>query len=225
MGMSESSVGNAVSEIERRMKRLQAMVEIAEESLRFEEGRRKAPKPSSGNIWTYLVTALAWTLGGLFILYLFRSRYSGVVGGAPTGVSIAVYAIIALGIVAALLFYYLPRRKESVEEFDLDERARAAKLLIKNFYTPLKEALLAGNDRALGALADKLLEDPLLSHAMEVVREGDPRVAAYSLYLYVSFKSGNVSLEEVAEAAENVDNRPLQLLLKSLLMEEGENLS
>ncbi|NJF25629.1 hypothetical protein E3E29_08280 [Thermococcus sp. Bubb.Bath] len=219
--MPEPTVGSVISEIEKRMKRLQAMVEIAEESLRFEEGRRKAPKPSQGNMWTYLITALAWTLGGLFILYLFRSRYSGVVGGAPTGVSIVVYAIIALGIVAVLLFYYLPRRRGAVEEFDLDERARAAKLLIKNLYAPLKEALLEDNDTALGAMADKLLEDPLLAHAMEVVREGDPRLAAYALYLYVSFKSGNVSLEDVAEAVEKVDNRPLQLLLESLLPEEG----
>jgi hypothetical protein len=225
MDMPEPAMEGVVSEIEKRMKRLQAMVEIAEESLRFEEGRRKAPKPSQGNVWTYLITALAWTLGGLFILYLFRSRYSGVVGGTPTGVSIAVYAVIALGIVAALLFYYLPRRRGTVEEFDLDERARAAKLLIKNFYTPLKEALLEGNDGALGALADKLLEDPLLAHAMEVVREGDPRLAAYALYLYVSFKSGNVPIEEVAEAIETVDNRPLQLLLESLIPEEGSNLS
>ncbi len=225
MAMPESSVESVVSEIEKRMKRLQAMVEIAEESLRFEEGRKKAPKPSFGNTWTYLITALAWTLGGLFLLYLFRSRYSGVVGGAPTGVSIAVYAVIALGIVAALLFYYLPRRKGSDEEFDLDERARAAKLLIKNFYVPLEEALLDGNDGALGALADKLLEDPLLAHAMEVVREGDPRVAAYALYLYVSFKSGNVSPKEVEEAVENVDNRPLRLLLESCLPEGEGNLS
>lgn len=209
------------AEIERRKKRLQALVEIAEQSLLLESEKREAPKPQTGFSSTYLWTSLAWVVGGIVILYYIRSRYGGSLGGAPSALPITVYLIIALGLGAVAVYYINSRKKEEVEVFDPGERGRAAKRLIKEFYGPLEEGLRNNDLRGLTSLADRLLEDPLLGKAMEVAKEGDPKLSAYALYLYVSFVSGNVPPEEIEEAIEKVDNRPLRLLLSSLLSRDN----
>ncbi|EEB74832.1 hypothetical protein [Thermococcus sp. AM4] len=209
--------GEVLDELEKRIKRLQAVIEIAE-SVPSPEVRPVPKPPSSFSV--YLWMSAAWFIGGLLIIYFLRSRYGGTLSNAPTGVSLAVYAILALGVVVLLVAYYLSRRREEGEVFDIDERARAARRLLKEFYLPLKEAFKWGDEEAIRALADRLLEDPLLARAMEILREGDPKLCAYALYLYVSRES--VGEDEIKEALERLDNKPLRRLLSALL--EGQRI-
>jgi len=201
-----------LDELDKRIKRLQAVIEIAESVPSQEE--KPVPRPQS-QFSAYLWMSVAWFVGGLFIIYFLRSRYGGALGNAPTGVSLAVYAVLALGVVILLVAYYLSRRKEEGEVFDIDERARAARRLLKEFYLPLKKALEGDDEEAIRALADKLLEDPLLARSMEVLREGDPKLCAYALYLYVSRE--NVGRDEIRETIERLDSKPLRRLLSTLV--------
>lgn len=201
------------NELEKRIKRLQALIEIAEERAPA-SSERPIPKPSS-SATVYLWTSVAWIVGGLLVLYFLRSRYGGTLGNAPTKVSLTVYAILTVGVVVLMAAYYLSRRREEGEVFDLDERVRAARRVLREFYLPLKDALEKGDEKTLRELADKLIEDSFLAKAMEVAREGDPKLTAYALYLYLS--RDTVGRDEIREAIDNVDNKPMRLLLKSLL--------
>ncbi|ASJ03429.1 hypothetical protein A3L09_09230 [Thermococcus profundus] len=202
------------NEIDKRVKRLNALIEIAEERALSEE-KRPVPKPSSP-VSAYLWVSAAWVIGGLLILYLLRSRYGSVLGSA-SGASLMIYGVLTVGILLLIIFYYLSRRGSEEETFDLDERARAARRVVRDFYIPLREALENNDESALRRLADRLMDDPMLNRAMEVSKEGDPRVVAYALYLYTS--PGAADEEEIAEAAQTVGNRVMAILLQSLLGE------
>ena len=201
------------NELDKRIKRLQALIEIAEERLPSSSDR-PIPKPSS-SAGVYLWMSTAWIVGGLLILYFLRSRYGGALGNAPTKVSLTVYTILTIGIVVLMVVYYLPKKRKEGEVFDLDDRARAARRVLREFYLPLKDALEKGDEKVLQELADKLIDDPLLAKSMEVLREGDPKLTAYALYLYLS--RDTVERDEIREVIDNVDNKPMRLLLKSLL--------
>ncbi|ASJ01137.1 hypothetical protein [Thermococcus gorgonarius] len=216
MEASGSGLKGVLDQIQLRKKRLQALVDIAEQSLLNEESRKKPPAEVGSHFpMTYVWIALAWIIGGLVILYYIRVQYGGTIGGL-SGLSIGIYSVLALGFALMVVVYYLNRNKK-VETFDLSERGRAAKKLIKEFYTPLENALENDDLDGLLSLADRLLEDPLLANAMEATKEGDPKVAAYALYLYVSYRRGKVPIEEVMTSLETVDNKPLRLLLETLL--------
>lgn len=197
-------------EIEKRVRRLNALAEIAEERALVEE-RRPIPKVQS-QFSTYLWVSAAWVIGGLLILYFLRSRYRGILGSSSRA-SLMVYAVLTVGVLVMVVLYYLQSKGSGEESFDLAERARAARRVVKDFYVPLREALEKGDAGALRLLADKLLEDPLLARAVEVSKEGDPKLMAYALYLYAS---GNLAdPDELREAVGRVDNWVLRLLLGS----------
>ncbi len=201
-----------LDELDKRIKRLQAVIEIAESVPPSDN--RPIPKLQS-SFSVYLWMSVAWFIGGFLIIYFLRSRYGRALNSAPTGVSLAVYAVLALGVVILLVAYYLSRRKEEGEVFDIDERARAARRLLKEFYLPLKKALEGDDEEAVRALADRLLEDPLLARAMDVLHEGNPELCAYALYLYVSREK--VGGDEIRETLERLDNKPLRRLLSALV--------
>ncbi|MDV3104623.1 hypothetical protein [Thermococcus waiotapuensis] len=219
MEASGTGLKDVLDQIQLRKKRLQALVDIAEKSILSDENGKKPPAEVGSSFpMTYVWIALAWIIGGMIILYYIRVQYGGTIGGV-SGLSMGLYSILALGFALMGVFYYLSRNKK-VETFDLGEREKAAKKLIKEFYTPLENALENDDLEGLLSLADRLLEDPLLASAVEVTREGDPKVAAYALYLYVSYRRGKVPIEEVTTSLETVDNKPLRLLLETLLGED-----
>ena len=202
-----------LDELEKRINRLQAIIEIAERKLPASQ-QRPVPKPPS-SFPVYLWTGAAWVIGGLLILLFLRSRYGETLSSAPTGVSMAVYLVLALGVTALLLAYYFSQRKKQEDVLDIDEMARSAKRLLKEFYFPLREALKSNDRDSLRAIADKLLEDPLLAKAMDVLHEGNPKLCAYALYLYVSKEA--VNEEDIEEALQELDNKPLRKLLITML--------
>lgn len=205
-----------LDELEKRINRLQAIIEIAERELPPSQ-QRPVPKPQSP-LPVYLWTSAAWIIGGLLILLFLRSRYGETLNSVPAGVSMAVYLILALGAAALLLAYYFSQRKKPEDVLDIDEMARSAKRLLKEFYFPLREALKSNDRDSLRAIADKLLEDPLLAKAMDVLHEGDPKLCAYALYLYVSREA--VNEEDIEEALQGLNNKPLRKLLSTMLEEK-----
>jgi len=204
--------GDAVEEIERRIKRLEALAEIIEYSNLRESHKKPVPRAASGSLWLYLVGGLAWVIGGLAILYLMRARYPSVF--SLSGSAMALYVILAIGI-ALLLAYYFFQREEGEP---VENRHVLSKTLVRDFYVPLKDAIENNDLDRVRALAERLLDDPVVSRAFEVLGEGDPKLTAYALYVYAS--KDFVSGEEIREALQRADNRLSKLLLKSLL--EGD---
>ncbi|WP_050001912.1 hypothetical protein [Thermococcus eurythermalis] len=205
-----------LNEIDRRIRRLQAEIEIAEEGLkRLEElgARAKGPKVRDYSPY-YLAGMLLWFVIGFVALAIISKR-------APSGVKIptGLYALIIIAFGVPLAYYVLTKGQEEEPGKDLAERGRMARLALKTFYEPLREAVADGDKRAIEAIAEELLENPALAGAIERLGEGDPKLIAYSLLLYARFDEGLES--EVSETLERVHNKPVRAMLESLL-EEGK---
>jgi hypothetical protein len=96
-----------------------------------------------------------------------------------------------------------------------------ARLLIREFYGPLRKAVEGGDTEALETLAERLLNDSRLAGAMEALNEGDPKLVAYSLLLYSKFSPELRG--EVENTVESLTNKPIKALLQSLLEPKGYN--
>jgi len=205
----------ALKEIEGRMRRLQAEVELAEERLRYLEGlgvpskyRALRRKDSS----SYLLLMAVWVLLG-FLLFIFTARRLPYRFGFPLSSYLLVMLVVML---LPLVYYYLSRRNEPKTPMEeLEERERMARLVLSRFYRPLREALEKDDRGAMERLAEELLNDPLLGRAIEETKEGDPKMMAYALYLYTRYRQGME--EEVRETISKLSNRPLRALLLGLV--------
>ncbi|WP_297550438.1 hypothetical protein [Thermococcus sp.] len=199
-------------EINRRIKRLQAEIEIAEENLRrIEElgGRAKGPKVKDYSPY-YLAGMLLWfTIGLVVIVFISKRSPSGVT--IPTGL----YAMMIVAFSVPLIYYLMTRKKKEEPERDFLERERMARLVLKAFYEPLKRAVESDDRKALETLADELLNNPSLASAIERLGEGNPKLMAYGLLLYARFEENLV--EEVRETIARLHNKPVKALLTTLL--------
>jgi|GEM_PF-767236 len=205
-----------IGEIDRRIRRLEAEIEILEKTLEELESAPKkfTPKPRNDSLY-YVVFIGLWMLVGVGVLvYLTKA------GGLPGGINVPLlpYVLIAAVILLGGFGYMAWERRER-EKLDpraeLEEKLRSATLVLKLFYGPLKNALLNDDLSALRELADRLLEDPILPGAIERVNEGDPKRMAYALYLYLSYTPE--VREEVEGLLEGLGNKPLRVLLEELL--------
>ena len=203
---------DTIIEIDRRIKRLQAEIEIAEENLRrIEElgGRAKGPKVKDYSPY-YLAGMLLWfTIGLVVIVFISKRSPSGVT--IPTGL----YALMIVAFSVPLIYYLMTRKKKEEPERDFLERERMARLVLKAFYEPLKRAVESDDRKALETLADELLNNPSLASAIERLGEGNPKLMAYGLLLYARFEENLV--EEVRETIARLHNKPVKALLTTLL--------
>ncbi|NJE05205.1 hypothetical protein E3E36_03405 [Thermococcus sp. M36] len=208
-------VDEVLDEIDRRIKRLQAEIEIAEERMRYLE-QFGAPQGPSGYMgdhsFYYLLLLGIWAFIGFLVLLYLRNRL-------PSGVRVPIlpYAVIAAAMVALPIVYNVlqGRREEKTLLEEAEERGRLARLVLSRFYRPFREAVEKNDLRAMEALADALLGDPILAEAMERTMEGDPKIVAYALYLYTRYSPE--LRDEVAEAIERLNNRPVRALLLELI--------
>ncbi|NJE76288.1 hypothetical protein [Thermococcus sp. ES12] len=205
-----------LEELDRRIKRLQAEVELAEERLRYLDeigapSRYRTLQRKDNSVY-YLLLMAVWVLLGFLALMAISHRL-------PYGFSFPLLPyvlIVLLVIVLPLAYYYLSRREEPKTPMDeLEERERLAKLALSLFYLPLREAIEKEDRRKIEELAEDLLNNPILAEAIERTNEGDPKAMAYGLYLYATYRP---ELEgEVREALRMVNNKPIRALLKELV--------
>ncbi|MCD6372300.1 MAG: hypothetical protein J7L37_01935 [Thermococcus sp.] len=209
-----------LGEIDRRIKRLEAEIEIVENRLGYLEG---IGAPSKYQVFRkkdysvyYLMLMGVWMLVGFLALMSIRNRL-------PAGINVPLlpYFFISLTLIVFPLIYVIwSRQREPKTPMDeLVERERLARLLLSRFYFPLRKAVEEGDENILKRLADELLSDPILAEAVGRLNEGDPKLMAYALYLY-SNRSPEL-LEEVKETVERLNNKPLKALLSELVGESG----
>lgn len=196
-----------LEEIDRRIKRLLAEIEIIEDAL----GREERKKPEVRDYSTYyLVGMLLWFAIGLVLLLAISKR-------APSGVKIptGLYALIVIAFSVPLAYHLLTRERKEEPGKDLLERERMARLVLKAFYEPLRKAVEENDTRAIEFLAEELLRNPDLAGAMERLGEGNPKLIAYALLLYSNFGDGLE--EEIEETVQRLHNRAVKALLLSRL--------
>lgn len=207
---------DVLKEIDRRIKRLEAEIEIVEERLRYLEelgapSKYRALRRKDYSVY-YILLMGVWILVGFFVLLAIRDRL-------PAGFKLPLlpYAILAFIIVVVPLAYYLlsSGREEKSPMDELEERERTARLVLSLFYRPFRDAVERNDRKALEGLAGEILENPLLAEAIEKTNEGDPKKIAYALYLYANYKP---ELEdEVRTTAEALRNKAVKGLLSTLL--------
>lgn len=205
-----------LAELDKRIKRLEAEVELAEERLRYLDeigapSRYKTFQRKDNSVY-YLLLMAVWVLLGFLALMAISHRL-------PYGFNFPLlpYVLVVLVVVVLpLAYYYLSRREEPKTPMDeLEERERLAKLVLSLFYMPLREAIEKDDRRKMEGLAEDLLNNPILAEAIERTNEGDPKVMAYALYLYATYRP---ELEdEVRETVNVVSNKPIKALLSSLV--------
>lgn len=202
-------VEEVLEEIDRRMRRLEAQVELLEEQLERESSRRVPPAGDRFSLYYMMFMAL-WFVLGLAVLIYMRDRV------APgVGFSFGIYALVGAVAVGVPLAYLLwPRRSG---EAGTEDRLAASKVALEAFYKPLRRAVENGDLDSLRSLADRLLNDPGLSAAVELANEGDPKLMAYALYLYANYTPELKG--EAEELLERLTNKPLRLLISSLVEE------
>lgn len=206
-------------EIEKRIKRLEAEIELAEQRLKLLEETGAVHKY---NVWEkrksyseyYLIFIAIWMVTGLMLLFYIKSRYA-----QRVPISFTPYVLLTLVLVFFPLGYIVWKfmSKEEVEspvEY-LNRRKKSARTVLNEFYLPLKEALEKRDEEKLRFLADDLLTNLSLAKAVEDVNEGDPKVMAYALYLYLN-RDKDVK-DEIEETVKILRNKPLKALLSSLL--------
>ncbi|WP_457742948.1 hypothetical protein [Thermococcus sp.] len=209
-----------IEEVERRIKRLEAEIEIAEEMLRrYEElGVRARPIKVRNYSNYYMTMFLGWLVIGIIALVYIQKKLP-----TRTGVSIKLYFLVLLLFAVPVIYQHFSKREESPPTEDYSERERMARIVLNSFYLPLKKALEENDVESIKNLASKLLEDPLLARSVEAIHEGNPKIMAYALLLYANYSP---ELEkEIKETIKRLHNKPLKLMLINLTRESvgGEN--
>jgi hypothetical protein len=202
-----------IEEIDKREKRLQAIIEISEERLRHLEElgpRAWGPQVRDYSVY-YVLLLLAWIVIGLIVLVFLSKRTPG-----QLRIPLLPYVLLAVVFSIPLFYYLLTKGKgESTLGVDFVERERMARMLLERFYKPLREAVVEENQEKIEELANRLLDDPVLAEAMEKLHEGDPKRVAYALLLYSKYTPELE--EEVKNTLESLTNRPARALLETLL--------
>ncbi|BAD84334.1 hypothetical membrane protein, conserved [Thermococcus kodakarensis KOD1] len=200
-------------EIEKREKRLNAIIEIAEDRLKHIEElgvKAKGPQIKDYSAYYVLITLVGMILGTAVLVIVSRRIESGI------KIPIKLYVVLMLLFAIPVVYYLLFKRKPGESPgSDLVERERMARTLLERFYKPLKEAVQADDKAKIEELANRLLEDPILASSMEILNEGDPKVVAYALLLYARYEPGLEN--EVKETLSIVTNKPAKALLETLL--------
>ena len=205
-----------LAEIDRRIKRLEAEISMAEERMRYLEGIGASTKYRTIRRKDYTVHYLilmgAWIITGTLALIFMKNRLPH-----HLNVPLTPYLLMALVLLVVPGIYLLLARGEmpSTPMEDLEEREKLARILLNRFYRPLREAVGRDDRERMKVIADELLGNPLLASAIERMAEGDPKLNAYALYLYANYKPGLE--DEVSETVEKLTNRPLKALLLELL--------
>lgn len=213
---------NPVEEIEKRIRRLEAEIELAENRLEFMD---RVGVSSRYALWErreepldyYMVFFFVVLILSLVVFWWVRTRVGMIYISLRPYIALAV----TLGVlpIAYFLMRALRRRKESNPVEYLERRERAARTVLGEFYIPLKRAVEEGDRDGVRALADKLLSGGPLAEDFELLNEGDPKLTAYALYLYA------VGGQEEVEEMENLLNRELNRAIKSLIMDALEEVS
>ncbi|USS40420.1 hypothetical protein NF865_08935 [Thermococcus aggregans] len=210
---------DVLKEVDKRIRRLEAEIELAENRLEFlnkigASSKYKLLEKNQGISEIYIAFFMLWGFIGLVLLLYLKYRYGEMLPFSLTPYIILMVFFILLPVV----YYVLPSRK-SEEETPIDyliKRERMARLLINRFYKPLRDALEKDDKDRLKGLADEISMGEL-ARAAEELNEGNPKVMAYALYLYAARDSA--SQEEIQEALTLIKNKPLKLLLSTLLKE------
>ncbi len=199
-----------LEEIEKRIKRLEAEIELAELSFERMEKSLKGEqllKKASSYSFYYLIFMVIWMIAGLLFLVGLKNRL-------PTT---STFPVVKYGLLFILMFlipvvYFVWINRETEEiTTGIELREKWARTVITRFYIPLREALEKGDEAKLAELADSLLENMELAQAVEKVHEGDPKIMAYALYLYIR-RSPELK-NEIREVSERITNKPLKKLL------------
>ncbi|AMQ18281.1 hypothetical protein [Thermococcus peptonophilus] len=200
-------------EIEKREKRLNAIIEIAEDRLKHIEElgvKAKGPQIKDYSAYYVFITLIGIILGTAVLAFVSRRV------GSRINIPIKLYAVLLLLFSIPAVYYILFNRKpEESPGSDLVERERMARILLERFYKPFREAVQADDRVKIEELANRLLEDPILASSMEILNEGDPKIVAYALLLYARYEPGLEN--EVKETLNIVTNKPTKALLEALL--------
>lgn len=211
-----------VEEIEKRIKRLEAEIELAESRLEFMD---RVGASSRYAIWERREEPLDYYMLFFFIVLLLSLAVFWWVR-AKLGVPyvslrpyIATAAVLGILPVAYFIMRVRGKRKDANPVEYLGRRESAARTVLREFYIPLKEAVEADDREGIKVLADRLLTDAALAGDFELLNEGDARLTAYALYLYAL--GGEEHAEEMMELLERAPNRAIKSLLIKALEEVG----
>jgi hypothetical protein len=202
-------IEEAIEETEKRIRRLQAEIELLEEELeRLESGPSKySPKLGRESAY-YMIFIGVWIVIGILALIYVKSRLP-----ANVSVPLGPYLIVGIIVVFAPIIYLMWEKRSASKndpKAEIESKIRDRNLVLSLFYEPLKKALEDNDTEALRELADRLLDDPILASAVLNSHEGEPKMMAYALYLYAT---GEGSSDEVGELLQTLSNKPLRALL------------
>ncbi len=199
-----------LEEIEKRIKRLEAEIELAELSLKRMEKSVKGEqllKKTSSYPFYYLLFMIVWMIVGLLFLIGLKNRLPLI-----TNFPMVKYGLLFILVffIPIVYFIWTNRETEGITT-GIEVREKWARTVIKRFYIPLKEALEKEDEAKIAELADSLLENMELARAVEGTHEGDPKMMSYALYLYIQ-RSPELK-NEIRETSERLANKPLKKLL------------
>ncbi|WP_048147935.1 hypothetical protein [Palaeococcus ferrophilus] len=211
-----------VEEIEKRIKRLEAEIELAESRLEFMD---RVGASSRYAIWERREEPLDYYMVFFFVVLLLSLAVFWWVR-AKVGVSyvslrpyIATAAVLGILPVAYFIMRARGRRKDANPVEYLGRRESAARTVLREFYIPLRKAVEEDDREGIRALADKLITDAALAGDFELLNEGDAKLTAYALYLYAVGSTEQAG--EMVELLERAPNRAVKSLLIKALEEVG----
>lgn len=210
---------DVLDELERRIRKLEAEIELAEQRLLLMD---KVGASTKYTIWerrtegmdVYMLFFLFFILATLLIFAWIKKRFSFL------PISLTPYMIVALVLLLFPVSYFMLRsRKKSYESpiHYLESRENAARFILTSFYNPLREALKNGDGGKIRSLAEMLLHDENLANSLDLLREGDAKLMSYALYLYIYKNPGLIG--EMSSTAEKMINKPLKKLLLETIEE------
>ena len=213
---------DVLEETETRIKRLEAEIELIEERLHFLDRVGASSKyqilqrrTKTGEL--YIMFFVVWGFMGLTLLLYLKYKYSEIL---PFSLTPYIGAMIAFIIIPFFYYFFLSKQSEPENPINyLEKKERMARLALNRFYIPLKEALEEEDHEKLEELANRLLQGEV-AEAITELNEGDPKVMAYALYLYLNRNS--VHPGEINEVMTLLKNKPLKKLLLTI---SGEKVS